>query len=215
MIASQYADTLLNDASAMDAVIRLIEDGGVMGYPTETVYGLGGDPFDRSVVTRIQQLKGRGEGKPFLLLIPSRSDLASLVRPPSDAAYRLMETFWPGPLTLVFEALPDLPSSLSGSDGRIGLRISPDPFCRRFMEDFGGPLISTSANPSDRPPARSPGEVAAYFGESLDLIVDGGRRDSGIVSTVVDVSGSSLRLLREGALSKSAMENVTGEIDES
>ena len=197
----------------MDAVVRLLLDGGVLGYPTETVYGLGGDAFSETVVRRIQRFKDRDEGKAMLVLIPGLELLESLVEPPSPRAIRLVDSFWPGPLTLIFQALQVFPQPLLGPDRKVGLRISPDPFCMRFLEQFGRPLVSTSANPSGRPPAISAEEVLDYFGTQLELIVDGGNKNSVSSSSVLDVSGENFYLLREGAVSKQAIENVIGEVD--
>ena len=207
------ADTILSDDSAMKEVVGLIREGGVMGYPTETVYGLGGDPFSLRAIERIRLLKERDARKLFLLLISDRKMLRSCVETPSPDAIKLMDAFWPGPLTLIFLTQHVFPRSLTGDDGKIGLRMSPDPFCQGFVEALGRPLISTSANPSDRPPARSADEVVAYFGDRIDLVVDGGKRGSGTVSTVIDVAGAQFRLLREGAVSRSKIENIVGEID--
>ncbi len=151
--------------------VEICLKGGVIAYPTETVYGLGGDPLRLDVIERIEQLKGRGQEKTFLLLVSSRVQWSAYVESIPSFAIPLIKKFWPGPLTLIFPASRILPFRLTGEKGTIGLRASPDPICQALVDLFGKPLISTSANPSGKPPARSAREVLEYFPQGLDLIL--------------------------------------------
>ena len=179
----------------------IIQNGGLIAYPTETVYGLGADPYNAEAIQKIFIAKGRAEDKGIILLIRGVDDLSRLVRAVSPMAQMLIEAFWPGPLTLVFRANPDLSHALLGGRDTIALRHSSSPIATQLLTALGGPLTSTSANRSAEPPARSASEVQNALGEHLDLILDGGPSDSTIPSTLVDVSTERTIFLREGAVS--------------
>lgn len=197
-----------------ERVAECIKHQGVVAYPAETVYGLGGDAFSEEAVRRIRLLKGRCGDEPFLVLISDRRRLGQLADRISAEAEVLMEEFWPGPLTIVFRAAAGAPGSVCSARGTIGVRISPHPVCRAIVEAVNIPLVSTSANPGGRPPARTAGEVCDYFHKSVDLIIEGESGGSGQPSTVVDVSSKNIRLLREGAVSRSLLETKIGKIHE-
>jgi L-threonylcarbamoyladenylate synthase len=201
-------EELMRDAA--DLVLR----GGVIGYPTETVYGIGGDPTDTGVIGRIHALKGRSERKTFLLLVGSGTELSEYVEDMPEPAARLMEAFWPGPVTLIFRASAKLPAALTGPDRRIGFRISPDPVCAVLLRALAMPLISTSANPTGKPPARSARETLRYFPRGLDALIDGGDRPESMPSTVVDVTRAVPLLMRAGPVSAETIRSVTGKLDE-
>ncbi len=177
-----------------------IKNGGLIAYPTETVYGLGADPHNDEAVQKIFIAKGRAEDKGIILLIRGVDELSTLVRTVSPTAQILIEAFWPGPLTLVFRANPDLSPALLGGRDTIALRHSSSSIASQLLTALGGPLTSTSANRSTEPPARSAYEVENALGEHLDLILDGGPSDTTLPSTLVDVSSDRAILLREGAI---------------
>ena len=179
----------------------MIKNGGLIAYPTETVYGLGADPHNAEAVQKIFIAKGRAEDKGIILLIRGADDLSTLVRTVPPTAQILIEAFWPGPLTLVFRANPDLSPALLGGRDTIALRHSSSSIASQLLTVLGGPLTSTSANRSTEPPARSACEVENALGEHLDLILDGGPSASTLPSTLVDVSADRAILLREGAIS--------------
>ena len=179
----------------------IIKNGGLIAYPTETVYGLGADPHNTEAIQKIFTAKGRAEDKGIILLIRGPDDLSALVRTVSPTAQILIEAFWPGPLTLVFRANPDLSPALLGGRDTVALRHSSSPIATELLTALGGPLTSTSANRSAESPARSAAEVENTLGDYLDLILDGGSSNSTLPSTLVDVSTDSATLLREGAIS--------------
>lgn len=185
-----------------------IRSGGVIAYPTETVYGLGADPFNPSAFNRIFALKGRESEKGLILLIRGRRDLDALVEDISRAAEVLMEAFWPGPLTLVFPASPHLPNHLLGSTSTIALRISDAPVASSLLQYVGGTLTSTSANRSGRPPARNAREALDDLGSDVDLILDGGTARDPRPSTLVDVSVPQPQILRPGRIAESEISKV-------
>ena len=185
--------------------VHVIKQGCLIAYPTETVYGLGADPFNIDAIARIFAAKGRAADQSILLLIRNNIDLAKLTTEIPPIAETLINTFWPGPLTLVFKAHPDLPAPLLGGRKTIALRHSSSPVASNLLQNLGSPLTSTSANRSGQPPARSATEVQNTLGDHLDLILDGGPSASTAPSTLVDISTDRAILLREGAISRQTL----------
>lgn len=187
--------------AVIDSAGRIIRRGGVVIFPTETCYGLGGDPLQATAVERIYQLKGRAQSKPLPLIA---ADLSHVLRAVDDwppLADHLARVFWPGPLTLVLPAAPLLPSALHAHTGTIAIRISSHPVARTLADSAGGLLISTSANASGEPTCKDLQELAAPFMAQVDGILDAGRLGEHLPSTIVDVSGSEPVLLRAGPIS--------------
>jgi L-threonylcarbamoyladenylate synthase len=200
------------DLAILRAAAEAIRRGGVIAYPTETVYGLGADPFDEGAVRRVFDLKGRGAEKALILLIRGEADLSRVTAEVTETARRLMAAFWPGPLTLVLKASSGLPKALLGNGETVAVRVSSHPVAQMLTDLAGGPVTSTSANRSGQPPARSATEVASIFGEAIDLIVDGGASAGDRPSTVVDVSGATPALIRPGKIEVEAVEVVVGRV---
>ena len=188
-----------------EAAARALAGGAVMAYPTETSYALGGNALHEGLAAEIFRLKGRGAHKALLLLIDPAAHLAAFTQSVPPAARRLMEAFWPGPLTLVFRAGAGLPAHLADRRGTVALRCSPHPVVERLLRIGGVPLIGTSANPSGGPPARGVEDLLAAFGHAVALAVDGGRSPGGLPSTVLDTTTRPFILLREGAVSHDAL----------
>jgi L-threonylcarbamoyladenylate synthase len=198
------------DRAAVQKAVSLLRREGVLVYPTETVYGLGGNALSRKVYDRVKGLKGGDRTGPMLVLIPDAGAVPSLVAFVPPAARILMERFWPGPLTLVMRTNPQFPPWAGDPGGTLGIRFSPDPVCRILLEEFGNPILSTSANPSGRVPARDAQEAVAYFEGNIDAVIDGGPRLSGVPSTVVDLSQDPPFLIREGAVTRRNVEETIG-----
>ena len=189
-------------------VAEVIKAGGIIGYPTETVYGLGADPFNPAAVNKIFRLKGREKNKPILLIAENIDQVKQLTAEYPRAAETLASAFWPGPLTLVFRASPELPVEIIGVNRTIGIRIPDHKMCLELIKISGVPITSTSANISGNKNPTSAEEVAANFGDQLDLIIDGGQTKSEIPSTVISVDQENVRLLRQGAISKTEIEKI-------
>ena len=204
----QRAPILTADEPGIVRTADRIRSGGVVVYPTETVYGLGADPFNPVAFERIFSLKGREAEKGLILLIRGRRDLDTLVADIPRAAEVLMDAFWPGPLTLVFPASPSLPDHLVGSTSTIALRVSDAPMASALLRHVGGPITSTSANRSGLPPARSAREALDTLGRNVDLILDGGTAPDSRPSTLVDVSVPHPRILRPGRISETDINRV-------
>ena len=180
-------------------VRRVLDAHGVIALPTETYYGLAVSPTDTAALQRLMELKGRPADKPILVLIGSPDQLPQLVRSIPPAAALLMELFWPGPLTIVFPAAPDLPALLTAGTGTIGVRQSPLLQLQHLLQGTG-PLTGTSANRSSEPPLDDAVAVQRTLGAGVELILDGGRTPGGLPSTMVDARDRP-HLLRAGALS--------------
>ena len=180
--------------------------GGVIAFPTETFYGLAADARNEAAIKKIFQVKGREEGNPILLLVAGRSWLSGLVEEVNPQAERLMEKFWPGPLTLVFRASSNVSPLLTANTGKIGIRVPGLASAQALTRALGRPITGTSANLSGRPGTMTAEEVIQRLGEKLDAVLDGGKTAGGLGSTVLDVSGSSLRILRDGVVAKKDLE---------
>ena len=197
--------------AALNQAASVVREGGVIAFPTETFYGLGVTPWDSSAVQRLFALKGRSTASsPILVLIRHRKDLESLISEISPSAELLMNACRPGPLTIVFRAHSGIPPLLTAGTGTIGIRHSAAASVQRLLDTVGGPLTGTSANRSGALPAVTAQDVLASLGADVDLILDGGRTPGGFASTVVDTTVMPVRLIREGALSRSAVLSVIG-----
>ena len=177
--------------------------GGIIAYPTETFYGLCVDPFNELAIKALYEVKGRPPASPMPLIIGEASMLSSVVSEISPQAQKLINRFWPGPLTIVFRARPGLPSILTAGTGTIAVRLSGSPCARRLSSTLSSPITSTSANPSGSPPATKAAGVLSYFDGSIDILIDGGGLKGMKGSTIVDATGERLVVLREGEIASS------------
>lgn len=183
----------------LNRVAALLRDHKVGAIPTETFYALACDPFSEIALERLFKLKKRSPDKPILLLLGKMEDLSLVVAEVSDLAKRLMEIFWPGPLTIVMPAKRDLPKLLTAGLNTIGVRLSPCELTRQIALAFGKPVTGTSANISGSPPCREPEEILRFF-PNIDFVVDGGRSEATLPSTVVEIKDKEIKLVREGAI---------------
>jgi L-threonylcarbamoyladenylate synthase len=185
---------------------KLLRQGGLLAFPTETYYGLGVDPWNTRALQRLFAVKQRASKKPVLLLVADQTQVQLVAAQVPRPLQQLMTQFWPGPLTLVCPARPELPHLLTGGTGSIGVRQSPEATANRLIAAFAGPITATSANRSGQPAAVTAAEVAAVFGKQLDLIIDGGQTPGGLGSTLVACdSQEQLCCLREGRISWEAI----------
>ena len=188
-------------SSGFAGIKHILDEGGILAYPTETVYGLGCDPFRKEAVERIFKLKGRKSGEPPLLLIPNREWLYSLVIDVPSQVLNLMDRFWPGPLTIALPAKESVPKWLRHRDKTVALRISSHPWVEAFLSFYCQPIVSTSANLSGLPPARAAIDVKKYFSKEVDDCVDGGLLPPSQGSTIISFDGR-FKLIREGAIAR-------------
>jgi L-threonylcarbamoyladenylate synthase len=188
------------DPRVLDVAAEAILRGGVIAFPTDTLYGLGCALLDPSAVDMVARLKRRPPKQAFISLIPEPEQAEGLALDLSPVARRLIEHCWPGPLSLILLAAPIVPAGMQGEGGTLALRCPADPLSNALLRRVGGPVVSSSANLSGQPPAETAEEVVATFGNQLDLVLDGGPLRGGVPSTLVDLSGPRPRLLRRGTL---------------
>jgi XTP/dITP diphosphohydrolase len=185
--------------------------GKLIAYPTDTLYGLGANALDAASATRVIEAKGRPSGKPISVIVGSADRARSLGRNLDGLWERLVEVFWPGPLTTVVDAAEDVPTTLTGGTGKIGMRVPDCPLARAISDKAGVPVTATSANVAGRAPATNAGEIVAALGDSLSLVLDCGTLDAGKGSTVVDVTSGKVRVIRKGVVAEQRIEKVLGE----
>ena len=202
--------------AAIPVTVAHLERGGLLAYPTETVYGLGSTPSVPGL-SALSRLKGRAAGKPFLLLVsgPAMAEEWGLVMSPSARA--LSEAFWPGPLTLVLRGGEGrLPDELRGKEGGIAARHTSHAGIARLVAAMGRPLTSTSANRPGQPAAPGPDRIRDVFGPEIDrgelLVLDGGVLGNVPPSTLVDCTGPVPRLVREGAIPRAELRRAAGRL---
>ncbi|HKZ71477.1 MAG TPA: L-threonylcarbamoyladenylate synthase [Nitrospirota bacterium] len=198
------------DPVVVSEIAGLLKSGAVIAFPTDTYYGLGVDIDNDEAIKKIFAIKGRPYNQPILILISDRKDLKPLIsrRGVPVFADRLMDKFWPGPLTIVFHASEGMSEILTGSAGKIGIRLPAHPFCRSLVRELGRPLTATSANISGKPSLCSPSDVRDAIGDRIDALVDGGMTQGGAVSTVIDATGAELVMIREGVISEGQLREI-------
>ena len=200
------------DDNLLARAAEIVTAGGLIVYPTETLYGIGADGRNPRAVDAVQRVKKRKDKKPILLIVPSADVLNGLVTDVSADARRLMETFWPGPLTLVFEAVNGLPEGITQGTGTVGVRVPSSALCLNLLRMCGCPLTSTSANISGQSPPTTVEAIEQELGNGIELFLNGGTLPPSEPSTVIDVSGNVPRIVREGAVTRDAIKTILPEI---
>lgn len=183
---------------AISQACSILRQGGLVAFPTETFYGLGADALNQKAIEKIFTLKRRNPASPLLILISHTRQLTHIVTEVPPQAQVLIDSFWPGPLTIIFKAQKDLPALLTGGTGTIGIRISSHPIAECLSYAYGGPLTATSANLSGGKNPVTAQDVWTQLGGGLDLILDGGQTGGTKGSTIIDVTSSPPRIVREG-----------------
>lgn len=186
-------------AEATGAVVAAVSEGRLVVTPTDTVYGIGADATNAKAAARVLAAKGRGRQKPSPVLVDSPQAIDELCTSVPVVARRLAEEFWPGALTLVLPARPDLGWDVGDTGGTVALRMPDNDVCLSLIA-LTGPLAVSSANLTGRPPARTVAEAVEYFHRTVDAYLDGGEVRGGVPSTIVDVAHGEPRALRVGAL---------------
>lgn len=194
--------------SALQHAADVLVHGGVVAFPTDTVYGLGALTSRAESIERLYLIKGRNHTKAIAVLLASIPDLKKVAAKYNRAALQIAEAFWPGPLTLVVPRRPDLPNALSSSN-TIGVRIPNHPVTLALLR-LTGPLAVTSANLTGQENARTAREVLAQLDGRFHLLIDGGETPGGVPSTVVDVTGKKPVILRAGPIGEKAILDILG-----
>jgi L-threonylcarbamoyladenylate synthase len=190
--------------------VDLLRKGGVVAYPTDTLYGLGADAFNEAAVERVFVIKGRPHGMPLPLLLADADALVQVASEVPPLARVLAERFWPGALTLVIPRSSKVPELVSGRGWKVGVRVPDHPVPRELARRLGAPITGTSANKSGGPDPRTADDVRRQLGDEVDLVIEGGGLPAGQPSTVLDLTGPSPRIVRAGAITKEALEAACG-----
>lgn len=200
-------------AEIIRTAAKILQEGGLVAFPTETVYGLGGNGLDGATCEKIYLAKGRPSDNPLILHISEFEELNAIVREISPAAKKLMDAFWPGPLTMVFPKADIVPAKATGGLDTVAVRFPNHPVARAIIKAAGLPIAAPSANSSGKPSPTRASHVEYDLNGKIDMIVDGGAAEWGLESTIVDVSGDVPMILRPGAVTKEMMEEVVGAVE--
>jgi L-threonylcarbamoyladenylate synthase len=191
--------------ASIASAARLLRAGGLVAFPTETVYGLGARGLDAAAVRRVYRAKGRPSDNPLILHVDGEAMLARVARRVSPLARRLMDAFWPGPLTLIFDKTPAVPRAATGGRATVAVRCPSHPAARALIRALGEPIAAPSANRSGRPSPTAAAHVLRDLEGRVALILDGGPCRSGLESAIVDARGRRPVLLRPGTLAPEAL----------
>ncbi len=202
--------TLIISGEDMSPAREIILRGGLVAVPTETVYGLAANGLDESAVEGIYRVKGRPETKPINLLIPDMKSAEKFCRDISSMAYTLAEKFWPGPLTMIFKKSSTVSDIVTAGGKTVGVRCPDHKKTLSLLRLCGVPLATPSANISGMPSPKTLGDVLAYFDGKIEAAVDGGKCRVGVESTILDMTVSPPRILRQGGLKKADIDAVLG-----
>jgi L-threonylcarbamoyladenylate synthase len=191
---------------------QILRAGGLVAFPTETVYGLGADAASEKAVARLYAVKGRPAEHPVILHFSSPASAFSWAREVPEAAKKLAAHYWPGPLTLILKRSALAKDFVTGGQDTVGLRVPSHPVAQQLLKEFAGAIAAPSANRFGRVSPTTPAHVHEDLGKDVDLVLEGGPSDVGIESTIIDLSGTTPVLLRPGRISKQELESLIGTI---
>ncbi len=190
--------------------VDVLRGGGLVAFPTETVYGLGANALDRKAIARVFEVKQRPPGHPLIVHLGHADELSRWARHIPDYVQALATQFWPGPLTLILKRTRQVPTEVTGGQDTVGLRVPRHPLARLLLQQFGGGIAAPSANRFGRISPTLAEHVRAGFGDELDFILNGGPCELGLESTIVDCSGAEPCVLRPGSIGVPALEAALG-----
>ncbi len=197
----------LNLEQVLHYTADMLKKGGIIAYPTETFYGLGAKFDMEDSLKKLYDIKQRPEEKAMPLIIGNKELLTVITASMNKTAVSLMDRFWPGPLTLIFPAKENLSEYITAGTHKVAVRIPGESFALYLAITASFPITATSANLSGTSPAQDAETVIRYFGDKIDLIIDGGTTSGGLPSTIIDVTGDEIKLLREGAVKKELLKH--------
>ena len=178
--------------------IKALKSGGLIIFPTETVYGLGADIYNRKAIQKIYRIKKREKNKSLPIIVASVKEVTKVAKAISPEAKRLMKKYFPGPLTIVLKKRKCVPAYVTADGDTIAVRCPNHPLTLKLLRIFGRPIVGTSANLSGKKEPKSASEAKKIFGNKVDYVLDGGKAKHGIPSTVVDATSKTLKILRLG-----------------
>ena len=199
-------------AVVYDLAADILQHGGLVAFPTETVYGLGGNALDRDASRKIYAAKGRPSDNPLIVHVSEIDEVIPLVKEVTKSSRRLMEKFWPGPLTIILNASDKVPRETTGGLSTVALRMPDNEVALEMIRRAHVPVAAPSANTSGRPSPTKASHVAEDLDGKIDLIIDGGDVGIGVESTIVDMTGDKPVILRPGFITKAMLEEVLGEV---
>ena len=192
--------------------VTILKNGGVVAYPTDTVYSLGACMTDINAVDRVFQVKGRSKGKALPVLVADKAQIKEIVTVFPAAAQRLADEFFPGALTIILPKTDFVPDVITGGGKTVAFRIPNHPVALALVKGLGRPIVGTSANLSGRPSALTAAEAQAQIGDKIDMVIDGGRCPGGIESTIIDLSGERPVIRRQGDISIERLRKILPDI---
>lgn len=192
---------------------EILKNGGLVAFPTETVYGLGGDGLNPEAAEKIYNAKGRPADNPLIIHIGDKKDLDKLTKEIPEMGRKLVEAFWPGPLTLIFYKSEIIPYSTTGGLETVAIRMPNHPIALELLKESGVKIAAPSANTSGKPSPTKASHVIEDLAGKIDMIIDGGEVEIGLESTIVDVTGDNPVILRPGFITKEMLEQVVGLVE--
>ena len=201
-----------NDYTKLEEVAQIIKNGGLVLFPTETVYGLGANGLDENAVKKIYIAKGRNENNPINLLVSNMEMINNIAKHISDLEYKLMESFFPGPFTIILKKKSIVPSIVTANGDTVGVRMSSGIIAKELVELAGVPIAAPSANISGKPSGTNFNDIYSDFKDKVDYMIDGGDSSIGIESTIVKVIDNIPHILRPGSITDEQIEKIAGTI---
>ena len=202
-----------NDNKFIEEAADILRKGGLVAFPTETVYGLGANGLSEAACKKIYEAKGRPSDNPLILHIGDICELDNIVAEVTPLAVKIMDKFWPGPLTLIFKKKPCVPNAVTGGLDTVGVRFPSNNMARKLIKKANVPVAAPSANSSGKPSPTRASHVEFDLTGKIDMILDGGAAEFGLESTIVDVTGESAVILRPGAITKEMLEKLLGKAE--
>ena len=197
----------------LELASEILKKGGLVAFPTETVYGLGGDALNPDASRKIYSAKGRPSDNPLIVHIADETDLQKIAKDIPEAAYKLMDVFWPGPMTMIFHKKPIVPDSTTGGLDTVAVRMPSHNVAYELIRRSGVMIAAPSANTSGRPSPTMASHVREDMEGKIDMIIDGGDCRYGIESTIIDMTGDVPTILRPGYITREMLEDVIGKVE--
>lgn len=205
----KYLDLKKNkNSKKLEIPANIIKQGGIVVFPTETVYGIGTNGLNKEAVERLYMIKKRSLNKPISLLVSDFEMIEKIAKNITEVEYRIMEKFFPGPLTIILSKQDIVPNIVTSGGDTVGIRMPEEVTSRKLIEYAGVPIAAPSANISGKPSGIDLQEIIKEFGDKVDYYIDGGKSKIGISSTIVKVENNAIKILREGSISKKEIENI-------
>lgn len=195
-----------NNSKKIEIPANIIKQGGIVVFPTETVYGIGTNGLNKEAVERLYKIKKRSLNKPISLLVSNFEMIEKIAKNITEVEYRIMKKFFPGPLTIILSKQDIVPNIVTSGGDTVGIRMPEEVTSRKLIEYAGVPIAAPSANISGKPSGIDLQEIIKEFGDKVDYYIDGGKSKIGISSTIVKVENNAIKILREGSISKKEIE---------